>query len=254
MSIRKRRIYFSVHPAWFSIPVCLGSFEEGEDMKCRDMISCFLTGYNSPDIEMMQVLPHAYIIYRPKTSATDEIISYTSTAYQILSFSIDRPPSTSDIHKEVSTLCAKWRTVLSKKSPGIRASHKADDVTPLFLDVYQSGRRSYLVKGLSLAGPQTPFPAEDRYYLFIIERMRSDFLNFSRIAREFNLSRREQDLVKLLLTDLGNKQIAHTLGLSLNTVKTYLKLLMRKLGVTSRAGIIAAIIHRMSQTSSQEKE
>ncbi len=35
--------------------------------------------------------------------------------------------------------------------------------------------------------------------------------------------------------------MATTLGLSLNTVKGYLKLLMRKLGVSSRTGIVARL-------------
>ena len=53
---------------------------------------------------------------------------------------------------------------------------------------------------------------------------------------------REQEIVRLLLTGGGNKEIAHRLRLSENTIKGYMKLLMRKLGVNNRAGIIAALL------------
>lgn len=202
---------------------------------------------------MTQALPHAYIIYRPKTSGMDEIVTYDSTAYRICSFSIRPAQKTADIRQEISVLCTKWKKILVKKLPAVKDSNEGSDVTPAFLDFYQSGKRSYLVKGLLLSGPKAALPEREGYYLFILERIRPDFFNISRIARELNLSKREQDLIQLLLTDLGNKQIAHTLGLSLNTVKTYLKLLMRKLGVTSRAGIIACLINKMSQASSHKK-
>jgi hypothetical protein len=42
----------------------------------------------------------------------------------------------------------------------------------------------------------------------------------------------------------SNKEIAHLLGLSLNSVKGYMKLLMRKLGVGSRTGIVASFLER----------
>jgi DNA-binding CsgD family transcriptional regulator len=203
--------------------------------------------------EMTQALPHAYIIYRPKTSGMDEIVTYNSAAHQICSFSLHPATKTTDVCQEISALCAKWKKILVKKSAAAKDFNEAAEITPPFLDLYQSGRRSYLVKGLLLSGPKAALPKRDGYYLFVLERVRSDLFNISRVARELNLSKREQDLVQLLLTDLGNKQIAHSLGLSLNTVKTYLKLLMRKLGVTSRAGIIACLINKMSQTSSCTK-
>ena len=78
--------------------------------------------------------------------------------------------------------------------------------------------------------------------MFILERVRSDLLNISKIAREWNLNTREQDILQLLFSDMSNKEIAHALGLTLNTVKTYIKHLMRKLGVSSRAGIISHIL------------
>ena len=54
------------------------------------------------------------------------------------------------------------------------------------------------------------------------------------------LTEREYMLLPLLPTRLSNAEIADTLGVSLNTVKTHLKHIYRKLGVTERSEAIAA--------------
>jgi DNA-binding NarL/FixJ family response regulator len=79
--------------------------------------------------------------------------------------------------------------------------------------------------------------------------MKPDMLNIPMIVREWKLSKREQDLVQLLFSDLSNKEIANHLGLSLNTVKSYMKFLMRKLNVTSRAGIISRLLMKEDNNS-----
>lgn len=201
--------------------------------------------------ETLPPLTHAYIIYRPKTADADELVTYSSAAYQICSFPFASPPKDVNIGRELSAMCARWRKILLKKLSAEEDSHQCGDTRPVFIDLYQSGRRSYAVRGLLLSGAGDASSQGTEYLLFLLERVQSDFLNISQIARQLNLNKREQDLIKLLLTDLGNKQIAHSLGLSLNTVKTYLKLLMRKLGVTSRAGIIARLIETMGHAPVQ---
>jgi DNA-binding CsgD family transcriptional regulator len=72
--------------------------------------------------------------------------------------------------------------------------------------------------------------------------MTTERMNLSMIFRNLNLNKREQEIVRLLLAGSVNKEIADSLGLSLNTIKGYMKLLTRKLGVNNRSGIIAAIL------------
>jgi DNA-binding CsgD family transcriptional regulator len=67
-------------------------------------------------------------------------------------------------------------------------------------------------------------------------------MNLSMIFRKLKLAPREQEIVRLLLGGSSNKEIAGSLGISLNTVKGYMKLLSRKLGVSSRAEIIALVL------------
>lgn len=78
--------------------------------------------------------------------------------------------------------------------------------------------------------------------MFTLERIHRDSVNLSQIFRESKLSKREQDVVYQILADKSNKEIAEALGLSLNTVKMYLKNLMRKINVTSRAGIVSFLL------------
>ncbi|MBU2227218.1 MAG: LuxR C-terminal-related transcriptional regulator [Proteobacteria bacterium] len=75
-----------------------------------------------------------------------------------------------------------------------------------------------------------------------MERASAESANLSMIFRKYKLSVREQEIVRLLLAGGSNKEIAHRLRLSENTIKGYMKLLMRKLGVNNRAGIIAALL------------
>ena len=56
------------------------------------------------------------------------------------------------------------------------------------------------------------------------------------------LSRREHEILGLLVDGLTNFQISARLGLSENTVKYYLKAIYQKLGVNSRGGAIAKYV------------
>ena len=54
------------------------------------------------------------------------------------------------------------------------------------------------------------------------------------------LTRRELDVVRLLRSGLSNKQIAGELGIGLATVKNHVHNILNKLGVRTRAAVIAA--------------
>jgi DNA-binding NarL/FixJ family response regulator len=59
-------------------------------------------------------------------------------------------------------------------------------------------------------------------------------------GRAVGLSARESELLPLLAEGLKNNEIAEALYLSVNTVKTHLKDLYRKLGASNRAQAVAA--------------
>lgn len=67
-------------------------------------------------------------------------------------------------------------------------------------------------------------------------------MNLSRIFRKWKLNIREQEIVRLLIEGRSNKEIADALNLSVHTVKSYIKLLSRKVGVSVRTGLIGLLL------------
>ena len=62
--------------------------------------------------------------------------------------------------------------------------------------------------------------------------------------RTAGISRRESDVLKLVVLGRSNQEIAETLFLSINSVKTYIRSAYRKIGVASRSrAIVWAIQH-----------
>jgi DNA-binding NarL/FixJ family response regulator len=62
------------------------------------------------------------------------------------------------------------------------------------------------------------------------------------MARLFNFSEREKQAVQLLLQGFSNKEIATRMNISPNTVNTFFRLIMIKMGVSSRSGVLARMI------------
>ena len=62
--------------------------------------------------------------------------------------------------------------------------------------------------------------------------------NTATLGRAEGLSAREVQVVGLITMGLGNEEIAQTLFLSINSVKTYIRSAYRKMGVTSRSQAI----------------
>jgi len=94
---------------------------------------------------------------------------------------------------------------------------------------FRSGRRRYLCRAFaSLA--------------VLLERAPVSVIPLSPVSEQFNLTRRERDALEHLLQGLSNKEIANRMSVSPNTVKAFLRLIMLKMEVTSRAAIVAKIM------------
>jgi LuxR family maltose regulon positive regulatory protein len=59
-----------------------------------------------------------------------------------------------------------------------------------------------------------------------------------------DLSPREREVIRYLIQGRSNREIADTMGLSVNTVKFHLKNVFEKLGVSSRKAAISAVLRR----------
>ena len=103
----------------------------------------------------------------------------------------------------------------------------------------KSGRRRYLCRFFPVSSASRERQRSTTGLL--IERS-SGFVDLLQMAEDFHLTERERESVQLLAQGLTSKEIANRMGISPNTVKAFLRLVMIKTGVTNRSGIIAKLI------------
>jgi DNA-binding CsgD family transcriptional regulator len=65
----------------------------------------------------------------------------------------------------------------------------------------------------------------------------------SEMGARYHLTERELEALQGILMGLGNKEVAERMNISPNTVKAFLHLIMLKMGVGTRAGIVAKVLH-----------
>jgi DNA-binding CsgD family transcriptional regulator len=108
---------------------------------------------------------------------------------------------------------------------------------------FSSGRRSYFCRAFLLDSAVDA--ANSPSVLLILERCVSESMALSQVVDEFRLTRREQEAVGLLVEGLSNKEMADRMKISENTVKALLRLLMAKMKLSSRAGVVATMLTLM---------
>ena len=150
-------------------------------------------------------------------------ISVNRLATEILSF-----PQKHETGKKFSDfLASKIRSLLFTQKSSRGSS---------FVSEFQSGKRLYLCRTFRVdsgtKGNHQPSIA------VLIERGSSAFVSLAGISDKFQLTIREQEVLQSLLLGLTSKEIAARMGISPNTVKAFLHLIMIKMGVSTRSGIV----------------
>ena len=105
---------------------------------------------------------------------------------------------------------------------------------------FPSGRRRYLLRAFYLDS-HVKDPLQPAYAV-LIERGHHVLLELAHISTQYNLTNREIETLRLLLGGLTSKEIASHMNISPNTVKVFLRQIMLKMGVTTRAGIIGKFV------------
>jgi DNA-binding CsgD family transcriptional regulator len=112
-----------------------------------------------------------------------------------------------------------------------------------FTTEFTSGRRHYLCRTFALNshpnhghGPDHPALAA------ILERSSRRSFDAAQVAARFHLTPREQETLQHLMQGFTNKEIGQRMNISPNTVKAFLKLIMMKMGVSTRSGIIGKTV------------
>lgn len=112
-----------------------------------------------------------------------------------------------------------------------------------FVSTFKSGNRTYICRTIKVSLDDTTDRAENKTTLVLLERTASPSRLLERKAAEdFALTRRERQIVELLIHGMTTKEMAQALNLSPNTVKSFLRLVMTKMAVTTRSGIVGKLL------------
>jgi DNA-binding CsgD family transcriptional regulator len=155
-------------------------------------------------------------------------IAFNSEAIQILAF-----PSKPDRVKQLPIfLRDKVRSSL------LHAQHGKVGLN--LVTEYRSGARRYVCRAFHLDCD----PTSDSHLsvAILLERQSSGTAAFDLLVQEFDLTQRESETVALLKEGLTSKEIANRMHISPNTVKAFLRLVMVKMDVSTRSGIVGRIV------------
>jgi DNA-binding CsgD family transcriptional regulator len=179
----------------------------------------------------MQIAPP-----RPGLIVVDDsqnVFACNSEALNILAFP-DRP-------EKISNLSA-W---LTNK---IRCNLMERQTASGFSGQFLSAKRKYLSRTFALDQEgirSNGTGSTKRLVIVMLERQSSEAVTMAQIAERFGLTAREQQAVQLLLEGLTSKEIAQRMKISPNTVKAFIRLVMVKMSVSTRAGIIGRIVGKV---------
>jgi DNA-binding CsgD family transcriptional regulator len=103
-----------------------------------------------------------------------------------------------------------------------------------------SGRRRYTCLAIPLARSQDPQP-NGASVAVVLERGAQHLHIFAEMSEGFRLTEREHEVVEFLIQGLTNKEIAVRMNISPNTVRAFVRMVMGKLGVSTRSGIVGVV-------------
>lgn len=107
--------------------------------------------------------------------------------------------------------------------------------TPL-VATFLSGRRTYSCRGLPVNGMTNG--ASHASLAVLLERVSARSASLLRLSERFHLTSREQEVAQFLLQGLTSKEIGLRMQISPNTVKTFLRLILDRMGVSRRSAIV----------------
>jgi DNA-binding CsgD family transcriptional regulator len=113
---------------------------------------------------------------------------------------------------------------------------------------FRSGRRIYLCRSFildaSVNGGYSPT------HVLVLERRASNTSALSEAHERFGLTPREQETIQLLVQGLTSKEIAERMKISPSTVKAFLRLVMVKMSVSTRSGIVGKVLGPRTDSAS----
>jgi DNA-binding CsgD family transcriptional regulator len=156
------------------------------------------------------------------------VVAANAEAVQILTF-----PSPSDKMPQLDG----WLRKRIRRGLEDRSSSAPLD----FVEQFKSARRTYHCRSIPLNLNGNASLPNGPALVLMLERKTIGGLELTEICSRFRLTLREQETVELLFEGLTSKEIADRMEISPNTVKAFLRLVMVKMGVSTRSGIVGKI-------------
>jgi DNA-binding CsgD family transcriptional regulator len=167
--------------------------------------------------------------------ASMNVVATNADAVQILTF----PASLENGRRPGTMLREKIRPLIA------RTPEEKD----IIVREFRSGRRTYLCRSFVLDA-RLNGAASSPTRVLVLERRASTNTAVSEAYQKFGLSPREQETIQLLLQGLTSKEIAERMKISPNTVKSFLRLVMVKMSVSTRSGIVGKVLGAETHSTS----
>jgi DNA-binding CsgD family transcriptional regulator len=162
-------------------------------------------------------------------------IAFNHESIQILAF----PTAPEKIQLPSVFLSDRIRSRLLRQNAGSSLSESGTD-SSLFVKEYRSGGRQYLCR-IFQVDDHDPDHQLIRSAI-LLERNCSTVNALEEMLEQFNLTPRELETVRFLVEGLTSKEIAERMNISPNTVKAFLRIVMVKMGVSTRSGIVGKVV------------
>lgn len=106
---------------------------------------------------------------------------------------------------------------------------------PVLVSQFTSGRRMYRCRAFQVSAKQSD---SEPAFAVIFERASTGSFSLAQVSEKFHLTVREREVMQYLLNGLTTKEIASGMAISPNTVKAFLRMIMVKMGVSTRSAIV----------------
>jgi DNA-binding CsgD family transcriptional regulator len=116
-------------------------------------------------------------------------------------------------------------------------SYAAELMAPI---PFQSGTRHYLCRPFLLDSWRGK--TDKSMVGFLLARHAREPVDISEASGRFHLSPRERETIQHLINGLTTKEIATRMNVSPNTIKQFIRLIMSKMGVTTRLAMVRKIL------------
>jgi len=148
--------------------------------------------------------------------------------------------------KAVSILCypekprnGQLRSFLVRRIDSL-LPEQSESLWPNIPHEYSSGKRLYRVRVFTLKPRLGNGPGPT--LAVMLERNQRVSSDIAQAAKNFRMTERETEALRLLTLGYKTKDIASQMGISPNTAKTFLRSIMFKMGARERSGILVKIL------------